>query len=159
MSIALLLMAGHLWRLAVSRWYWLCITNCTLFSTRKNFKYMCHLSVEKWKPIFTFREMTSAWQGFASCGPIIWLCWCKCITVKHTVKTQYNTAANCKHVFLSENSAILTIGITDFTHWERLGRISVPITDRYYCDVIIGAMVSQITGLTIAYSTVYSGAD
>ena len=29
----------------------------------------------------------------------------------------------------------------------------------YYSDVIMGAMVSQITSLTIVYSTVYSGAD
>ena len=29
----------------------------------------------------------------------------------------------------------------------------------HYCDVIMGAMVSQITGFTIVYSTVYSGAD
>ena len=29
----------------------------------------------------------------------------------------------------------------------------------HYCDVIMGAMASQITSLTIVYSTVYSGAD
>ena len=29
----------------------------------------------------------------------------------------------------------------------------------HYCDVIIGAVVSQITSLTIIYSTVYSDAD
>ena len=29
----------------------------------------------------------------------------------------------------------------------------------HYCDVIMGAMVSQITSLTIVYSTVYSGTD
>ena len=29
----------------------------------------------------------------------------------------------------------------------------------HYCDVITGAMASQITSLTIVYSTVYSGAD
>ena len=29
----------------------------------------------------------------------------------------------------------------------------------HYCDVIMGAMASQITGITIVYSTVYSGAD
>ena len=28
-----------------------------------------------------------------------------------------------------------------------------------YCDVIMGAMASEITSLTIVYSTVYSGAD
>ena len=29
----------------------------------------------------------------------------------------------------------------------------------HYCDVIMGAMASQITSLTIVYSTVYSGTD
>ena len=32
-------------------------------------------------------------------------------------------------------------------------------SERHYDDVIIGAMASQITSLTIVYSTVYSGAD
>ena len=30
---------------------------------------------------------------------------------------------------------------------------------RHYCDGIIGTMASQITSITIVYSTVYSGAD
>ena len=30
---------------------------------------------------------------------------------------------------------------------------------KHYCDVIMGAMASQITSPTIVYSTVYSGAD
>ena len=32
-------------------------------------------------------------------------------------------------------------------------------TEYHYSDVIMGAMASQITSLTIVYSTVYSGAD
>ena len=32
-------------------------------------------------------------------------------------------------------------------------------SNNHYNDVIMGAMVSQITSLTIVYSTVYSGAD
>ena len=34
-----------------------------------------------------------------------------------------------------------------------------PTSTQYYCDVIMGAMASQITSLTIIYSTVYSVAD
>ena len=30
---------------------------------------------------------------------------------------------------------------------------------KHYCDVIMGAVASQITSLTIVYSTVYSDAD
>ena len=33
------------------------------------------------------------------------------------------------------------------------------ICDIHYSDIIMGAMASQITNLTIAYSAVYSGAD
>ena len=42
--------------------------------------------------------------------------------------------------------------------WEPLAD-AVVIKIIHYNDVIIGAMVSRITNLTIVYSTVYSGAD
>ena len=35
----------------------------------------------------------------------------------------------------------------------------LPCFEQYYSDVIMGAMVSQITSLTIVYSTVYSDRD
>ena len=42
----------------------------------------------------------------------------------------------------------------------KMGRNSVKkISEDHYGDVIMGTMVSQITSLTIVYSTVYSGAD
>ena len=37
--------------------------------------------------------------------------------------------------------------------------VSVWLSQFHYSDVIMGAMASQITSLTIVYSTVYSGAD
>ena len=37
--------------------------------------------------------------------------------------------------------------------------IALTLTEFHYNDVIMGAMASQITSLTIIYSTVYSGAD
>ena len=36
---------------------------------------------------------------------------------------------------------------------------TIPHTIHHYSDVIMGVMVSQITSLTIVYSTVYPGAD
>ena len=36
---------------------------------------------------------------------------------------------------------------------------SIGMKYTHYCDIIMGAMASQITSLTIAYSTVYSDAD
>ena len=39
------------------------------------------------------------------------------------------------------------------------GPMIVLIAPIHYNDVIMGTMASQITGLTIVYSTVYSGAD
>ena len=35
----------------------------------------------------------------------------------------------------------------------------LPLASFHYCDVIMGAMASLITSLTIVYSSVYSGAD
>ena len=37
--------------------------------------------------------------------------------------------------------------------------LSLPLSPSNYIDVIMSAMASQITSLTIVYSTVYSGAD
>ena len=34
-----------------------------------------------------------------------------------------------------------------------------PSTTKHYCDIIMGAIASQITSLTIVYSTIHSGAD
>ena len=46
-------------------WYCLsCKMNSSLFSMRKNFKYLCHLSVETWHKIYIsmFPERYSAWH-------------------------------------------------------------------------------------------------
>ena len=40
-----------------------------------------------------------------------------------------------------------------FQHWRKRKQFN------QYNDVIIGAMASQITSLTIVYSSIYSGAD
>ena len=37
--------------------------------------------------------------------------------------------------------------------------VRVKLGSKHYCDVIMGAMASQITSLAIVYSTFYSGAD
>ena len=43
--------------------------------------------------------------------------------------------------------------------WETLWNRSVYYSGKHYGDVVIGTVASQITSLTIVYSTVYSGAD
>ena len=45
-----------------------------------------------------------------------------------------------------------------FHHWPMKAR-ACSIFGRHYDDVIMGAIASQITSLTIVYSIVYSGAD
>ena len=51
---------------------------------------------------------------------------------------------------------ILTTHDTD----KRLhDEVQVHVPFKHYIDVIMGAMASQITSLTIVYSTVYSGAE
>ena len=49
-------------------------------------------------------------------------------------------------ITLSANSLLQTTAASNMTHY-------------HYSDVIMGAMVAQITSLTIVYSSVYSGAD
>ena len=50
----------------------------------------------------------------------------------------------------------LCLGISGLLHWNP----SCTATNReHYTDVIMGAIASQITSLTIVYSTVYSDAD
>ena len=44
-------------------------------------------------------------------------------------------------------------------YWQSPGRTSHNDYTWHYNDVIMGAMASQITSLTIVYSTVYSGTD
>ena len=44
----------------------------------------------------------------------------------------------------------------DFSSWNK---ILITYEAIHYCDVIMGAMASQITSLTIVYSTIHSGAD
>ena len=48
-------------------------------------------------------------------------------------------------------------------NWKKQSLVRILRNDEYdlayYSDVIIGAMVPQITSLTIVYSSVYSGAD
>ena len=44
-------------------------------------------------------------------------------------------------------------------HWDKHKIVSISLNQLHYDGVIMGAMASQITSLTIVYSTVYSGAD
>ena len=62
---------------------------------------------------------------------------------------------------------ICTLDLTDVrfgmifltTYWKHTELPFDNIGDVHYSDVIMGAMASQITRLTIVYPTVYSGAD
>ena len=53
------------------------------------------------------------------------------------------------------------LGLADMPshQWNNAIRISTSMIWPYYNDVIMGTMAFQITSLTIAYSTFYSGAD
>ena len=63
-----------------------------------------------------------------------------------------------KNVFVFHITSGHTEGTCDF--WKTKIRLSHIIsTILHYNDVILSAMASQITSLTIVYSTVYSGAD
>ena len=51
--------------------------------------------------------------------------------------------------------SISILAIIEFPQTVNLIEMARP----HYSDVVMGAMASQITSLTIVYSTVYSGAD
>ena len=51
---------------------------------------------------------------------------------------------------MSENFAAIVL---------KVERNIIKIKKTFYSDVIMGEMASQITSLTIVYSTVYSGAE
>ena len=64
----------------------------------------------------------------------------------------------CDVYFMTCNSNTILISFPVYVHkythhWNGL------ISAKYYNDVIMGAMASQITSLTIIYSTIYSGGD
>ena len=62
------------------------------------------------------------------------------------------------HLFVIAWSAILVpYYICQLTATRLIGQL--PWMKSHHCDVIMGAMVPQITSLTIDNSTVYSGAD
>ena len=61
----------------------------------------------------------------------------------------------CSNVFVNTASVTLVFSTPYYHYWLWL---EVPFPC-HYCDVIMGAMASHITSLTIVYSTVYSGAD
>ena len=79
----------------------------------------------------------------------------------------FSTACSCKQQRKYQGSASLILcerhlPLTGGFPWQRASNmesVSMPCHPHHYDDVIKGAMASQITSLTIVYSTVYSGAD
>ena len=65
----------------------------------------------------------------------------------------FNAAIHRKHAVKSFLYMVLTVSLI----WNQ--NIINMFIIFHYSDVIMGAMASQITNLTIVYSTVYSGAD
>ena len=66
------------------------------------------------------------------------------------------------HSYMIKPGSMLTYSFNDYAAYDERKHI-FPVNRvnsmNHYSDVIIGAMASQITSLTIVYSTVYSGAD
>ena len=59
----------------------------------------------------------------------------------------------------NESRASLPFAWRTTAHIRCVDITKLPFCHSHYNDVIMGAMVSQITSLNIVYSTVYSGAD
>ena len=73
----------------------------------------------------------------------------------------YRWPVNFSHKFPVMRNEVLRhdVNIKTMTLRARIPWIPHRIACTYYCDVIMGAMASQITSLTIVYSTVHSGPD
>ena len=86
-----------------------------------------------------------------SCAKCSSFCWhVKCIANKVI------SAFSC--LFYQDNPHNILL-IFWFCHYCEIKEKIKPLKHDHYSDVIMGAMASQITSLTVVYSTVYSGAD
>ena len=65
---------------------------------------------------------------------------------------------HCHMGILRDIDAIYT-HILNKQYQRQVGRSAIRMIIVHYSDVIMGAMASQITGLTVVHSTVYSGVD
>ena len=74
-----------------------------------------------------------------------------CETWQHILPKQRNIWP-CKHKYSSD----LVVSVN---HSGAVLSLLLSIILVHYCDVIMGATASQITSITIVYSTVYSGSD
>ena len=65
--------SGKLSCLHQQPWYWLCKTNKSLFSSRKNFNHLYYFRVEKSHKmrIYLFSQKNSVWQGLIHCRLVI----------------------------------------------------------------------------------------
>ena len=73
---------------------------------------------------------------------------------------KYNTIAITQRAYRCENiNSPISKKLTGCRPLEISGSYSHYAVTRHYNDVIMCAMASQITSLTIVYSTVYSGAN
>ena len=69
-----------------------------------------------------------------------------------TVLSLFTTLSTITHVITKQRSTLLT-------HYARTPLVPTGLPIIHYNDVIMSAMASQITSLTIVYSSVYSVAD
>ena len=80
----------------------------------------------------------------------------------HSGKVKYNVLRDNIKVWIWLLCHYLSICELKATSHESLGKhplFSIISNELHYIDVVMGTMASQITSLTIVYSTVYAGAD
>ena len=129
-----------------------------LFSLRLKFKYLLRhwvFSIQNWSICTRFScrifykisrcrlERESCVNSFAKMD-FIWIFSCR--------------SKACEHLTISENSIAISNVVTLLTMKLRIWLILRWQQDHYYSDVIMGAMASQITSVTLVYSTFYSAA-
>ena len=71
----------------------------------------------------------------------------------------YTDSVYLVHISLLYNIAIMQYGNAYFSTSYMVTSLALGVILRHYSDVIMGAIASEITSLTIVHSTVYSDAD
>ena len=117
--------------------------------------------------MYTYLLEHCIWCNFNSTLVIVRLAWhnSHCTSHNRAFEIRYIIDRNVRLFFSSIRAFYRHKACTEFIFyvcfivvWDRLALL-IFLNARHYSDVTMGAIASQITSLTIVYSTVYSDAD
>ena len=155
------------------QFYWSCKINVSLVSIGREVYYVCKFIVVKWKKLKINFSMFSQTKSTLEISPLvqvslpyiiqttissIWLCisrWNMCRGLANCSK-MYGLCLVLIWIYYASWGSQETDPHQCSTVTEYDTEVSL---SKHFNDVIMSAMASQITSLTIVYSSVFSGAD